>query len=110
MAPSITVFGLAIGVAETCAPTLTAAAKRSGTQKSTRMVDRSSMVAIAVSDGHIVADLDREDADDAVDRRDDGAALQREFRVAQGELCIAQRDLGVGQRRLPWRCWRRAAT
>jgi hypothetical protein len=40
-------LGFASGRAWISVPTLTAAAKRSGTQKSTRMLDRSSIVAMA---------------------------------------------------------------
>ena len=85
-------------------PTAIALAKRSGTQKSTMMLERSSIVAIAVSRGDVVAGLDRQDADDAGDRRDDRAAFEREFGVAQRQARIVQRP---ARRRSPARAWQR---
>ena len=65
------------------APTLTAAAKRSGTQKSTRIAGAVVERGDRRLAGDVVACLDRQDADDAGDRRDDGAAVAGQVRASR---------------------------
>ena len=54
------------------------------------------MVAMVGLLGHVIAGLDRQDADEARDGRDDGAALELELGVALRELGIVERDFGIG--------------
>ena len=79
------------GRAVTGAPTLTWPTKRSGMRKSTRMCERSSSVATSVAVLDLVADVDAEDADPAVEGRADHPVLERELGVADGELGLRGR-------------------
>ena len=116
--------GRASGRAETGAPTLTWPTKRSGTRKSTRMCERSSSVAIAVSVSTWSPTSTAEDADPAVEGRADHPALERELGVAHARArpgrrrAAASRSCDRGHRRASgpapgraraWRARRRAS-